>query len=310
MKPETFYMTTKDGFKIYVYKWLPDETMHCKGIVQIAHGMAEMASRYEEFARYLNKHGYIVYINDHRGHGKSAPSIEKIGYLGEKNGFEKLVCDMYELTKLIKEEYKELPIFLFSHSMGSFAAQQYIMHYGEKIDGAILSGTNGKQGILLDIGLLVAKNEVKKNGRYEPSPKLHLLIFGRYNKKIKKLRTNFDWLTRDEKEVDEYIANKYCGTIFPTSFFEDFITDLKYIQKPSNINKIHKDLPIYIFAGDKDPVGNYGKGIKTLYETYKNAGIKNIAYKIYEEGRHEMLHEINRAEVMKDIVNWLDDKIK
>lgn len=306
MKTDTFYFKSRDGLDIHVYKWGPKEEIEIKGIVQIAHGMAETASRYERFARFLNENGYIVYINDHRGHGKTAGERSNLGYLGNKDGFQYLVEDMYLLTKEIREVYKDLPLFLFSHSMGSFAAQEYIMHYGEELQGAILSGTNGKQGILLDLGLMVAKHEAKKQNRKAQSPLMDKLIFGGYNKKFKPNRTSFDWLSRDKKEVDKYVADPFCGTVFTVGFFHDFLSELKYIEEKENIYKIPKDLPIYIFAGDKDPVGRNGKGILTLYKTYKDAGIKNVSYKLYPGGRHEMLNETNRDEVMKDTLAWIE----
>ena len=306
MKTYEFYFKGKNKLDIHVYKWEPEDGRKIKGIIQIAHGMAETASRYERFAKFLTGKGYVVYANDHRGHGKTAGEVSNLGYLGDKDGFRYLVEDMYLLTQKIKEEYKELPLFLFSHSMGSFAAQEYIMHYGEELKGAILSGTNGKQGILLDLGLLVAKRQAKKHNRREQSPLLDKLIFGSYNKQFKPNRTPFDWLSRDEKEVDKYIANPFCGTVFTVGFFNDFLSELKYIEAKENINKVPKDLPIYIFAGDKDPVGRNGKGILTLYNTYKQAGIKNVSYKLYPGGRHEMLNEINRDEVMRDTLAWIE----
>lgn len=307
MRAYEFYFKSKDNLDIHVYKWWPEDETKIRGIIQIAHGMAETADRYERFAKFLTDNGYVVYINDHRGHGKTAGEKEEVGYLGDKDGFQYLVEDMYLLTKKIREEYRELPIFLFSHSMGSFAAQEYIMHYGEVLQGAILSGTNGRQGIVLDLGLMVAKYEAKKKDRKAQSPLLDKLIFGNYNKQFKPNRTPFDWLSRDEKEVDKYIANPFCGTVFTVGFFHDFLSELKYIEAKENIYKIPKNLPLYIFAGDKDPVGRNGKGIVTLYNTYKNAGLKNVTYKLYPGGRHEMLNETNRDEVMQDTLAWIEE---
>lgn len=301
-----FTFKTRDGLDIYVYKWISKD-IKARGVVQIAHGMAEMASRYERFARFLNGRGYIVYANDHRGHGKTAGSIENIGYLADEDGFNLLVKDMHDLSLIIKEDYPNLPLYMFAHSMGSFAAQRYIMLYNNILDGLILSGSNGKQGIILKAGLLFAKSEIKKNGRKYQSKKLHNLIFGRYNDAFKPNRTDFDWLTRDEEEVDKYIEDPYCGTVFTAGFFHDFLSALIDIEDKNNFNLIPKDLPIYILSGDKDPVGNFGKGVINLYNRYKNLGVKNLDYNLYKDGRHEMLNEINRYEVFEDIGRWLDD---
>lgn len=308
MISKSFIFKSEDGTDIFVYNWVP-ENIKVKGIVQISHGMAETAHRYERFARSLTNRGYIVYANDHRGHGKTAGTIENLGYLADEDGFNWLVRDLYSLTNIIKKENPSLPIFLFGHSMGSFAAQKYIMLHGSELKGVILSGSNGKQGIVLNIGAAFAKREIKKHGRKSQSPKLNKLIFGAFNKAFNPSRTEFDWLSRDNEEVDKYINNPYCGTIFTTGFFYDFLTGLKDIEDKKNFNLIPKDLPIYIFSGDKDPVGKFGKGVRNLFNRYKSIGVKDINYKLYKDGRHEMLNEINRDEVTSDILQWLDNHV-
>jgi len=303
---KNFTFKSEEGTEIYVYNWIPDENINIKGIVQIAHGMAETAERYERFAEKLTKEGYIVYIHDHRGHGKTAKTIENLGHLAEKEGFKWLVEDVHQLSEIIKKENPYLPLFLFGHSMGSFVTQRYIMLYGQELKGVILSGSNGKQGIILDIAILLAKNEVRKNGRKAKSEKLNKLSFGSYNNAFKPNRTEFDWLSSDNDEVDKYINDPFCGSVFSCGFFYDFLVGLKEIQVNENISKVPKDLPILIFSGDKDPVGKNGKGVLKLYRTYKKINIKDVTYKLYKEGRHEMLNEINKDEVMGDIVQWLN----
>lgn len=310
VKIEQFYFRGQEDLAIHTYKWVPEDGCMIKGVVQIAHGMAEEAYRYKRFASFLVENGYVVYINDHRGHGKSAETAEQLGHLAERRGFEYLVLDMHTLTCIIKDEYPGLPVFLFSHSMGSFATQEYIMHYGEHIDGAIISGSNGKQGIMLSIGAFIAAKEVKKKGRKAKSPLLDKLIFGKYNKPFQPNRTPFDWLSRDNDEVDKYIANPFCGTVFTAGFFDDFMGTLKYIEEMKNIEQVPKDLPIYIFSGDRDPVGKNGKGVMKLVNTYKKVGLKQISYKLYPGGRHEMLNETNKEEVMQDVLDWINAQYK
>lgn len=302
-----FVFKSEDGTDVFVYNWLPDDGVKTKGIVQISHGMAETAKRYERFAELLTENGYIVYANDHRGHGKTAKTIEDLGYLADEDGFNWLVKDLHKLTNIIKKENDSMPLFLFGHSMGSFAGQKYIMLHGNELDGLILSGSNGKQGIILNVGTIVAKREVKKNGRKAKSTKLDKLSFGGFNKEFKPNRTDFDWLSRDNDEVDKYIDDPFCGTVFTAGYFYDFLTGLKEIEDEDNLKMIPKDLPIYIFSGDKDPVGKFGKGVINLVNRYKEYGVKDISYKLYKDGRHEMLNEINRDEVMDDIINWLDN---
>jgi alpha-beta hydrolase superfamily lysophospholipase len=285
---------------------MPDEGVKVKGIVQLAHGMAETAARYERFAGMLTRNGYIVYANDHRGHGKTAGTIENLGYLADIDGFDWLIKDLHQLTGIIKKENPGLPLFLFGHSMGSFAAQRYVMLYGNELDGVILSGSNGKQGIILKIGAFVAKNEIKKYGRRAQSTKLNQMSFGSYNNAFRPNRTEFDWLSRDNAEVDKYIADPFCGTVSTAGFFYDFLTGLMKIENKHNLRLVPQDLPIYIFSGDKDPVGKSGKGVINLYNRYTDNGIKDVTYKLYKDGRHEMLNETNRDEVMQDVVHWLN----
>jgi alpha-beta hydrolase superfamily lysophospholipase len=308
MKSESFTFKDKGGLEIFVYKWLPGEDVQVKGVVQIAHGMAETAARYEGLASVLTNNGFIVYANDHRGHGKTAGEISKLGDLGE-DGFNSMVENMKELNDMIKKENLALPVFLLGHSMGSFLTQRYICLYGSELKGAVLSGSCGKQGIIIDIGRLIAKREIKKVGRRSKSIKLNKLSFGSYNNYFKPTRTDFDWLSRDNKEVDKYMDDPFCGTVFTAGFFYDFLGGLKIIASQKEINNVPKELPIYIFSGDKDPVGKNGKGVLKLIKTYKEHGIADLTHKLYKDGRHEMLNEINKEEVTFDVLKWLNAHI-
>lgn len=307
MKCREFYFKGEENLDVHVYQW-EDEEVKPRGVVQIAHGMSETAIRYEYFAEQLTKDGYIVYINDHRGHGKTAEEVENVGYLADKEGFKCLVKDMDTLTKIIKEENPDLPVYLFGHSMGSFASQRYIMEYGNNLDGLILSGSNGKHGIALNLGIMIASYEIKKRGRKHRSKMLDSLIFGGNNRGFKPARTGFDWLSRDEKEVDKYVEDPFCGVIFTCGFFYDFMKGLQEVEHPDNLRKVPLDLPIYILSGDKDPVGKNGKGVLRLRDRYINLGVKDVSCTLYEGGRHEMLNETNKDEVIENILKWLNEK--
>ncbi|MEG0856379.1 MAG: alpha/beta hydrolase [Terrisporobacter sp.] len=309
MNCKEFYFKGQEELDIHVYKWY-DENIAAKAVVQIAHGMSETAIRYEEFAKKLTENGYMVYINDHRGHGKTAKIIDNVGYLAQKDGFTCLVEDMNTLTNIIKDENEDLPIYLFGHSMGSFASQRYIMEYGNNLGGLILSGSNGKHGVILKAAEFLSNREIKKNGRKHRSKFLDNLIFGGNNKQFKSSKTDFDWLSRDEKEVQKYIDDPFCGVLFTCGFFYDFIKGLQEVENQENLKKVSKDLPIYIMSGDKDPVGKNGKGVLNLSDRYRRLGVKDVTCKLYDDGRHEMLNEINKEEVMKDIISWLNDKEK
>lgn len=303
---ENFSFLSMDGIRVHGYLIKPEPETALKGIVQIAHGMAETSERYEGFARALAKEGFLVYIHDHRGHGRTAGSVEKIGYLADKDGFDWLVKDMHQLSVIIRKKYPELPLFLFGHSMGSFAAQKYAMLYGKDLKGLILSGSNGNQGIMLEAGIMLAALEVRKNGRKVPSPKMNGLLFGNYNKVFTPNRTEFDWLSRDEAEVDKYVADPFCGTVFTAGFYYDFLKGLREIERKRNRRKLPSNLPLLIISGDKDPVGKCGKGVLNLSNLYKKAGVQDITIKLYKDARHELLNELNREQVKEDILGWLN----
>ncbi|HBF4252786.1 TPA: alpha/beta hydrolase, partial [Clostridioides difficile] len=309
MKCTNFTFKGEEGLDIYTYKWEDENIKKPKAVIQIAHGMAETAQRYETFAKVLTKNGYIVYINDHRGHGKTAKIIENVGHLAEKEGFRCLVEDMYTLTNIIKKENEDLPIYLFGHSMGSFASQRYIMDYGNNLSGLILCGSNGKQGIILNLAHLIINREIKKYGRRSRSNKINDLIFGgqiiRRNEK-----TKFDWLSRDKEQVEKYINDPFCGVVCSCGFFYDLVQGLKEIEDKENLKKVPLDIPIYIISGDKDPIGKNGKGVLRLRDRYIKLGVKDVTCKLYKDGRHELLNEINKEEVFEDIICWLNNKIE
>jgi len=309
MKTEELTFTDEENVEIFYYKWSPDDSVNSKGIVQISHGMAELSARYERTASKLTSSGYIVYVNDHRGHGRTALSLDSIGYPGDRDGFSWMVRDMFQLSQIIKAENPGVPLFLLGHSMGSFLSQRYIQLHGDEIDGLVLSGTNGKQGLSLDIGILIARIEIKLRGRKAKSRILNSLSFGSFNKSFHPSRTEFDWLSRDCSEVDKYVRDKNCGGIFTAGFFHDFFEGLKEIENPSNMADIPRDLPVYIFSGEKDPVGGFTKGVMRLVQAYRSLGMNDITYRFYKDGRHEMLNEINREQVIEDLIFWLNSKI-
>ena len=299
----------KEEIEINCYKWESKEK-NIKGVVQIVHGMTEHALRYDFFARKLTEEGYIVYAHDHRGHGETSKSEEERGYIADKEGFDLLVEDVKELSDIIKKENEELPLILFGHSMGSFVSQRYIELYGDKIDGVILSGTNGRPDPITKLGIIISRDEMILRGRKAKSKVMDKLSFGDFNSNFKPNRTDYDWLCSVDEEVDKYIADPQCGFVCTTSYYYDLIRGLWKINEKENLKLIPKDLPVLIFAGDKDPVGDFGKGIIRLYECYKDLGIENLRYKLYKDGRHEMLNESNKDEVIEDILKWCNEILK
>ena len=294
-----------DGKSIIYYHWRPTPGAKIKGVVQIAHGMAEHAQRYDRFASFLTQNGFAVLANDHRGHGKTAGSLAAIGYIEDGSFWEKTIGDMRSLHEVAKAEYPGAPYFLFGHSMGSFLTRHYLVKYGNELSGAIISATGGDPGLLGKIGLLIAKIESLFKGRKKQSPLLDKMSFGKFNAAFKPNRTGHDWLSKDQKEVDKYINDPACGTVFTTGFFIDLLYGVNLVNSESIFESTPKELPIYLFAGEKDPVGDNGQGVREVFNKYEKTGIKKVQIKLYENGRHEMLNEINREEVFGDLLEWL-----
>jgi alpha-beta hydrolase superfamily lysophospholipase len=309
MPSDSFTYRTDDEVEIFTYRWFPPADAPVKAVVQIAHGMAEHAGRYARFAETLNAAGYAVYANDHRGHGRTAGDAGKIGYFADYDGWFKVAGDLMQLTAIIRENHPGVPVFLLGHSMGSFLVRTAIIQDAGGIAGVILSGTGADPGLLGKVGLVLARAIGAVKGRRSPSPLLNALSFGAFVKKFAPARTEFDWLSRDAAEVDKYIADPLCGGIFSAGFFSDLIDGLVFIHKPKNIARVPVDLPLYLFSGARDPVGDDTRGVQKVVEAYRGAGIKDVTVRFYADGRHEMLNEINRQEVFADVIAWLDDRI-
>ena len=306
MRADTLTFKVEDTRDIFVYRFRPDAGAATKGIVHIAHGMAEHAARYARLAEALTERGYVVYANDHRGHGKTATGADDLGFLAPSGGFGRAVQDLIQLVVFEKAEDPGLPVFLFGHSMGSFFAQAYMIEAGSSLRGVILSGSNGKPNLLASAGRLVARLERVRLGPHGRSALLTSLSFDAFNKAFQPNRTGFDWLSRDEAEVDKYVADPLCGFSVTTQLWVDVLDGTAEIARPERQARVPKDLPVYIFAGSEDPVGERTRGLQQLLEAYRRAGLTDVRHKFYPGGRHEMLNETNRDEVTRDVTAWLD----
>lgn len=300
---EYSYKSHSDLCDIFAQSAAPSDFGSVRGIVQIAHGMAEHSNRYAAFALELCKHGYAVYINDHLGHGSSSANKEELGFFGD-DGVTSLVEDMKSLTDIAKSEYPNVPVFLFGHSMGSFLSRAYTAKYGHLIDGAIYCGTSGPNPAA-GMGILLADYIAKKEGKLYRSAFIDSIAFSSYNKKTAK-ETKFDWLSRDKREVQKYIDDEYCGFIFTASGFKTLFTLLKQISNKLWYKTVPSDLQIFLIAGEADPVGEYGKGVRQVYEDLKKTGHTNVSLKLYPEARHELLNELNKKDVFADVIEWID----
>lgn len=303
-----FYFSSSTGNdQIHARICMPDGEP--KAIVQIAHGIAEYIERYDDFMSFLAENGFIAVGNDHLGHGKSFVNEGDMGYLADKDGWWHIVDDVEILRVLMNHKYPKLPQVIFGHSMGSFVARSHLIRYPGAFDAAIISGT-GNQGKALVKGGLTMGNLVKAfNGAHHYSNFLNNLAFGTYNKIYENPRTDYDWLTRNEAIVDKYIADPLCGFVPSCGLFLDMMVGVDFITEKSNLKDMKKDVPVFFVSGTMDPVGERGKGVMKAYNNFKKAGMKDVEIRLYVDGRHEMLNEINNEEVYTDILKWLKRKI-
>lgn len=304
---ETFTLATGDGTELHVRRWLPDGAP--KAIVQVSHGMAEHSARYARFADRLTAAGYAVYAHDHRGHGRTARRPDDHGYFADRDGWDTVVADIDLVGEHARSEHPGLPLFLFGHSMGSFLARAHAMEHGDRLAGLVLSGTAGDPGVLGKVGGMLASTQARLRGRRHRSGLMDTLTFGRYNAAFKPNRTKFDWLSRDEAEVDKYIADPDCGNVFSAAFFRDLLDGLARINSDAEVARIPKDLPIYLVAGAMDPVGEQGRGVAKVAAQLTRAGVREVRTRIWPDARHEVLNETNRDEVMDDLVRWFDEHL-
>lgn len=296
---------TEDGAEISFQCWLPENEP--EAILQISHGMAEYAERYDDFATYLCKQGFAVYANDHRGHGKTAGSEEACGYFSDSNGWIKVVTDMRQLTGIARSDYPEVPVFLLGHSMGSFLARTYITLFDD-IHGVVLSGTGYNGPALVAAGRIMAFFAVLFNGKKKRSEFFDSMSFGSFNKPFAK-EGPMSWLSRDKDNVKKYVNDPYCGFICTTGFFKDLFFGLKYINNHQHNIWIRETLPMLLLSGQNDPVGDFGKGVTKVYKVYKKRKIEDINLTLYPDARHEILNETNHDQVYQDIYEWLKKRI-
>ncbi len=300
---DTFEFTASDGHKVFCYRWLPHANP--RAVIHIAHGMGEHAARYDGFASRLVEAGYAVYANDHRGHGKTA---EVLGQFGE-DGWNRAIADLFELIDSHHKAWPGKPLILLGHSMGAMLTEQYMATHGETLDGVILSGSPGFAGWLQGfISRWLVRFERWRVGPVGESPVLQGLLFGSSNKAFEEGLTNptgFEWLSRDGEQVRTYVDDPLCGFVpCPGSLF-DIFTGATWTQSDEAIAAIPPDLLLYVFSGVDDPVHNGMKNLSRMLDSYRRHGLSPETC-FYEGGRHEMLNETNREEVVSDVINWLN----
>ena len=301
-----FWFDSNGAGRIHCCKWVPEGQP--KAVLQIVHGIAEFVERYDTFANHLTSLGYVVVAEDHMGHGQSINGDGIRGYF--HGGWFNAVADTYKLLQDTMAEYPGLPYILFGHSMGSFMARTILCRYPDSgISGAIICGTGWQPTFAMPAMIRLLGAVCKKTGEQNPNETLQRMIFGGYNKKVEHQRTAFDWLTRDDKIVDAYIAHPLCGFTASCGLLRDMMEGIYYIQQEKHLQLMDKKLPVFFIAGGDDPVGPYGKGVHQAADAFRKVGMEDVSVKIYPMCRHEILNEINKEEVFGDVTHWIENAI-
>lgn len=292
-------LAVADGHNIHAQLWLPEAQTSC--VIQIFHGLGEHSDRYARFAAIAVERGFAVCIHDHRGHGKNS---EEPGHFADAGGWQKVVSDAEVVNEYVRQEFAGIPIVLLGHSMGSFIAQTFAMHYGPRLSGLILSASSWPSRLQLAPARVLARIEALRLGIRGKSALLYKLGFGNFNKPFEPARTEQDWLSRDDTEVDSYVSDPLCGGPYSCGLWLDLLGGLFDLASDNAISCIPLDLPILISGGEQDPVGG-DKGMTNLAMHYAQTSHQRLKVKIYAEGRHEMLNEINRDDVTADWLDWV-----
>ena len=296
-----------DSQTLHGLRWDASEPV---ALVYLVHGLAEHVSRYDAFAQALNAAGFMVAGHDQRGHGQTARQGGVAGHFSDHDGWAAMVADAAAGVAAWRAVKPDLPLVLFGHSMGSFVVQQALWSWPELIDGAVLSGSNGPPPPLAALGRLIARVERLRLGPAGRSKLIHSLGFDGMNKAFQPARTELDWLSRDPEMVDRYIADPDCGFVASTASWISLLDALPTLARPRNLQRIPKAMPIHLAAGGRDPVGDFGKGVQRLHDLYRSAGLSDVTLTLYEDARHEILNETNRAAVTTDLIARMQQMIR
>ncbi len=301
-----FTFPSSDGVhQVHAMEWLSDHEAP-RAVVQLVHGLSDHIARYDHFARFLADHGFAVVGHDHLGHGKTAAGREEYGFFAQQDGWHHVSRDVHTLRNRAGDTFPGLPYFLLGHSMGSFITRRYLIDCPGTVDGCILSGTGQEPAPLIAFSRGLTSLFCKVKGPRYVSKLIAALSMGAYNNQFKPVRTGADWISRDQVVVDAYLNDPLCR-FFPTvGMFHDMMLLLQYIAKPKHLSKMDPNTPIYLFSGDQDPVGGCGRGVSKVHRFFQRAGTTDLSMKLYPQGRHEMLNELNRDETYADVLVWLE----
>lgn len=309
VRKEDFYFDSRDKeHKLHAIRWIPDtEKPVC--IVQIVHGMTEHIDRYDHFANYLAERGILVVGDDHLGHGKSVRPGERYGYFCKNDAPTVLVRDEHRLKKMTQEQHVGVPYIILGHSMGSFITRNYLLKYGKGIDGAIIMGTGMQPKPMLLFGIAVAAVEGLIFGGDHVSKLIDKISFGSYNKRIEANKEPGNWLSRDGENLMKYAADPMCTFVFTANGFQTLFQLIYNLHDREQLKNMPANLPVIFLSGAEDPVGDYGKAVKQVYRSFKEAGMEKVQIKLYPKDRHEILNELDKEDVYGDIYRWILQRI-
>lgn len=301
-----FQLGLQDG-AMFVRAWVPAGAV--RGCVQIVHGMAEHGGRYARFATALNRAGFAVYAQDLPGHGRTARAPDELGHFADEHGWRLALQAIHAVQSEMRVRHPGHKPILFGHSMGALLSQDTLVHHGRELGACILSATTGDMGLMRAIGLSIMRTEIAWAGPRHRSPIAEQLTFKTFNRQFKPSRTEFDWLSRDEDEVDRYIGDPRCGFRVSAQLWADLLAYGARLREPARLARIPKSLPVLIVAGTEDPATNGAKGPTALERAYFKSGMQDVTLKLYEGGRHELLNDTCREQVTGDILEWLDARV-
>lgn len=299
--------TLPDGQTAWVQSWEPEHRP--RGVVQIVHGMAEYGARYARLASALTAEGFAVYAQDLPGHGRTAGSVAAVGHFGEKGEWRLALSAVNGVRALIEQEQPGIPLFLLGHSMGSFLSQHYLVEHGAGLAGAILSATSASMGPLRGLGEALMRIEARLFGADHRSALAEALTFKDFNRRFRPNRTSCDWLSRDEAEVDLYVADPYCGFRCSAGLWAELLAAGKHLTDPARLVRVPKELPVLLIAGGADPVCQNGLGSHELANRYRDAGLEFVEIEVYPDARHELFNETCRTQVTRDLLEWLIGRV-
>lgn len=304
---EKIPFTSVAGRPLTLYLWQTDAP--CRGVIQLVHGMAEHIARYDRLARALCAAGYTVAGHSHLGHGEDAREDE-LGFFGRKDGWDHLVEDVHAAHEMLLTRFPGQRFAILGHSMGSFVTREYLLRYGGDLTAAVICGTGWFPVPLCSVARAAAALCGTFGGWQKPAPLVDRLMSKDNNKAFAPARTPFDWLSRDTAEVDKYIADPRCGFLFTARGYYDMFTGLKNLSRLHRLAALPGDLPVLFISGDADPIGTQGKGVNTVAQQFRNAGVRDVTVRLYPGARHELFNETNRDEITAELIDWLNRHMK